>query len=56
MWMPVVSTERARWLADPTLYGNLNFSVNGPHYRVRGAEGDVIFRVTEALTVNSSFA
>src|SRR5260370_11550378 len=43
-------------VTDPTLYGNLNFSVNGPHYRVRGAEGDLSFRVTEALTVNASFA
>jgi iron complex outermembrane receptor protein len=43
-------------VTDPTLYGNLNFSVNGPHYRVRGAEGDLSFRVTEALTINSTFA
>jgi len=43
-------------VTDPLLYGNLNFSINGPHYRVRGAEGDLIFRVTDALTVNSSFA
>jgi outer membrane receptor protein involved in Fe transport len=43
-------------ITDPTLYGNLNFSVNGPHYRVRGAEGDLAFLITDGLTVNSSFA
>jgi len=41
---------------DPALYGNAGFTVNGPHYRVRGIEGDVVFRVTEQLTVYSSFA
>jgi iron complex outermembrane recepter protein len=41
---------------DPSLYGNAGFTVNGPHYRVRGIEGDVVFRVTEQLTVYSSFA
>jgi iron complex outermembrane recepter protein len=41
---------------DPTLYGNAGFTVNGPNYRVRGVEGDVIWRITEALTLNSSFA
>lgn len=41
---------------DPTLYGNSGFTVNGPHYRVRGIEGDVVFRVTDQLTLNSSFA
>jgi hypothetical protein len=43
-------------ITDPTLYGNLNFSVNGPHYRVRGAEGDLAFLITDGLSVNSSFA
>ncbi len=41
---------------DPTLYGNSGFTVNGPNYRVRGVEGDVIFRITDELTLNSSFA
>ncbi|HEY3850343.1 MAG TPA: TonB-dependent receptor, partial [Steroidobacteraceae bacterium] len=36
--------------------GNSGFTVNGPNYRVRGIEGDVVFRVTEQLTLNSSFA
>ena len=43
-------------ITDPADYGNLNFTVNGPHYRVRGVEGDLIYRVTAALTLNSSFA
>jgi iron complex outermembrane recepter protein len=43
-------------ITDPLLYGNLNFTTNGPHYRVRGAEGDVVVLATERLTVNSSFA
>ncbi len=41
---------------DPTLYGNAGFTVNGPNYRVRGIEGDVIVRITDELTLNSSFA
>jgi outer membrane receptor protein involved in Fe transport len=41
---------------DPTLYGNSGFTVNGPNYRVRGVEGDVIYRITDELTLNSSFA
>jgi outer membrane receptor protein involved in Fe transport len=41
---------------DPNLYGNTGFTVNGPNYRVRGIEGDVVFRVTDQLTLNSSFA
>ena len=41
---------------DPTLYGNSGFTVNGPNYRVRGVEGNVIARITEELTLNSSFA
>ena len=27
---------------DPTLYGNLGFLTNGPNYRVRGLEGEVV--------------
>ena len=41
---------------DPALYGNAGFTVNGPNYRVRGIEGDVVFRVTDQLTLYSSFA
>jgi iron complex outermembrane receptor protein len=41
---------------DAALYGNAGFTVNGPNYRVRGLEGDVIYRVTDQLTLNSSFA
>jgi iron complex outermembrane recepter protein len=41
---------------DAVLYGNSGFTVNGPNYRVRGIEGDVVFRITEQLTLNSSFA
>jgi iron complex outermembrane receptor protein len=41
---------------DAVLYGNSGFTVNGPNYRVRGVEGDVVFRVTDQLTLNSSFA
>jgi iron complex outermembrane receptor protein len=43
-------------LFDPLLYGNLNFTANGPDYRVRGIEGEVIFRATDQLTLTSSFA
>ena len=43
-------------LYDAVLYGNAGFTVNGPNYRVRGIEGDVVFRVTDQLTLNSSFA
>jgi iron complex outermembrane recepter protein len=41
---------------DPSVYGNFGFTTNGPDYRVRGIEGDVIFRVTDELTLTSSFA
>ena len=40
----------------PEIYGNNAFTANGPDYRVRGLEGDVIWRATEKLTINSSFA
>jgi outer membrane receptor protein involved in Fe transport len=43
-------------ITDPLLYGNLNFTINGPHYRVRGGEGDIQFLVTDGLTLTSSFA
>ena len=35
-------------------YGNLSFVINGPDYRVRGAETEVIGRVTHELTVIAS--
>jgi iron complex outermembrane recepter protein len=41
---------------DPTLYGNSEFIVNGPNYRVRGVEPDVIWRATDQLTLNASAA
>jgi iron complex outermembrane recepter protein len=41
---------------DPTLYGNSEFIVNGPNYRVRGVEPDVIWRATEQLTLTASAA
>ncbi len=36
---------------DPTIYGNLVFTSNGPNYRVRGAETEIVFRATEHLTL-----
>jgi iron complex outermembrane receptor protein len=41
---------------DPSLYGNSEFIVNGPNYRVRGVETDVIWRATDQLTISSSEA
>jgi iron complex outermembrane receptor protein len=41
---------------DPSLYGNAEFIVNGPNYRVRGVEPDVIWRATDQLTLNASAA
>jgi iron complex outermembrane recepter protein len=41
---------------DPSLYGNSEFIVNGPNYRVRGIETDIEWRATEQLTINSSEA
>jgi iron complex outermembrane receptor protein len=41
---------------DPTLYGNAGFTVNGPNYRVRGVEGNIIWRIIDSLTLSSSFA
>jgi len=35
-------------------YGNLSFVINGPDYRVRGAETEIIGRVTHELTVIGS--
>jgi iron complex outermembrane receptor protein len=41
---------------DPSLYGNSEFIVNGPNYRVRGVEPEVIWRATDQLTLNASAA
>jgi iron complex outermembrane recepter protein len=41
---------------DPSLYGNAEFIVNGPNYRVRGVEPDLIWRATDQLTLNASAA
>ena len=41
-------------LFDPGVFGNLVFTTNGPNYRVRGAETELVARVTHALTVNGS--
>jgi iron complex outermembrane recepter protein len=41
---------------DPGLYGNQIFTANGPDYRVRGVEGDLIVNATEHLSIMSSFA
>jgi outer membrane receptor protein involved in Fe transport len=35
-------------------YGNLSFVVNGPNYRVRGVETELVGRVTHELTVTAS--
>jgi iron complex outermembrane recepter protein len=39
---------------DPTVTGDLQFTVNGPSYQVRGAELSLAARVTHGLTVISS--
>ena len=41
-------------LFDPGLLGNLVFTTNGPDYRVRGAETEVVARITHGLTVMGS--
>jgi iron complex outermembrane recepter protein len=41
---------------DPSLYGNSEFIVNGPNYRVRGIEPDLTWRATDQLTINASGA
>ena len=38
-------------LFDPGVLGNLTFTTNGPDYRVRGFETEIIGRVTTGLTV-----
>ncbi len=41
---------------EPAVYGFQTFVANGPNYRVRGMEGNLIFNATEHLTLMSSFA
>lgn len=40
---------------DPSLYGGTSFAANGPNYRVRGFEGQVVWRIGSHLTFFSSF-
>ncbi len=41
-------------LFDPSHLGNTTFDVNGPTYTVKGAELQLVARVTEALTIQGS--
>jgi len=41
---------------DPSVTGNLVFTTNGPNYRVRGAETQLVWRVAGGLTVTGSAA
>jgi iron complex outermembrane recepter protein len=41
---------------DPSVTGNLVFTTNGPNYRVRGAETQLVWRVVGGLTVTGSAA
>ncbi len=41
-------------LFDPVHLGNTTFDINGPSYRVRGVELQVVARVVEGLTVQGS--
>jgi outer membrane receptor protein involved in Fe transport len=41
---------------DPGALGNLVFATNGPNYRVRGFELQLVARVTEGITVTGSSA
>lgn len=39
---------------NPVLFGNLTFGANGPVYRVKGVESEVILKVIKQLTVTAS--
>jgi outer membrane receptor protein involved in Fe transport len=39
---------------NPPVFGNTTFGVQGPDYRVKGAELQIVARVTEGLTVQGS--
>jgi iron complex outermembrane recepter protein len=41
---------------DPSVTGNLVFTTNGPNYRVRGAETQLVWRIVAGLTVTGSAA
>ena len=41
---------------DPSLWSNQIFTANGPSYRVRGFEGELVMKATRNLTIMSSFA
>jgi outer membrane receptor protein involved in Fe transport len=41
---------------DPSVTGNLVFTTNGPNYRVRGAETQLLWRIGTGLTVTGSAA
>ena len=41
---------------DPSVTGNLVFTTNGPNYRVRGAETQLLWRVAGGLTVTGAAA
>jgi iron complex outermembrane receptor protein len=43
-------------LFDPCCLGNVNFIVNGPIYRVRGVETEIVARVAHGLTATGSAA
>jgi iron complex outermembrane receptor protein len=41
---------------DPCCLGNTSFTTNGPNYRVRGVETEMVARVTHGLTLTGSAA
>jgi outer membrane receptor protein involved in Fe transport len=41
-------------LFDPTILGNTTFVVNGPDYRIKGVELQLVARVTDGLSVQGS--
>ena len=43
-------------LFDPGVFGNLVFNTNGPDYRVRGVEAQLVARLFDGLTLTSSAA
>jgi iron complex outermembrane recepter protein len=43
-------------LFDPGVFGNLVFNTNGPNYRVRGVEAQLVARLIGGLTLTSSAA
>jgi outer membrane receptor protein involved in Fe transport len=41
---------------NPPIFGNTTFGVEGPDYRIKGAELQIVARVTEGLTVQGSIS